>query len=69
MGTWGIKLQSTVEKAREKASFRHANFSITSGTRVPRGTDWTSAALQGLVQWSIWVPLFGVLEKGRWHRQ
>eukprot|EP00961_Rhodomonas_salina_P232425 3140309-Rhodomonas_salina.1 len=41
MGTWGIKLQSTLEKAWEKDTlkkFRSAKFGITSGTTWERVT-------------------------------
>eukprot|EP00961_Rhodomonas_salina_P110029 1480833-Rhodomonas_salina.1 len=41
MGTWGIKLQSTLEKAREKNTLGKVQTRTLASRAEPRGTDCT----------------------------
>eukprot|EP00961_Rhodomonas_salina_P150002 2019584-Rhodomonas_salina.1 len=55
MGTWGRKLQSTVEKAREKETLGSSEVLNLASRTVPRSTDSMGMVLRGLVQWSTIV--------------
>eukprot|EP00961_Rhodomonas_salina_P011793 158459-Rhodomonas_salina.1 len=55
MGTWGVKLQSTLKKRGKRILWESSevlNLASRTVFLILRGTDWTSAVLRGLVQWS-----------------